>query len=52
MSYWKRVYEKTEANPAKSTVGCLIAFALLMLIAIALLYLSGASLRFVTDYSN
>lgn len=45
MNFFKQIYQKTEANPAKSTVGCLLAYAFLLLIGLAALYLAGATFR-------
>ena len=45
MLSWKKIYAKTEANTPKSLVGCLLAYALLLVISIAALYFLGAALR-------
>jgi hypothetical protein len=42
MSFWKQIFPKREANPPTSMIGCAVAYALLLAIAIALLYLLGA----------
>lgn len=41
-----KLYEKQEGvNPKKSTVGCLVANVVMVLIVVAILYLVGVPLR-------
>ncbi len=42
MSVWKQIFPKGEANPPTSMKGCAVAYGLLLVIAIALLYVLGA----------
>jgi hypothetical protein len=42
MSIWKQIFPKGEANPPTSMKGCAVAYGLLLIIAIALLYVLGA----------
>lgn len=47
MKLWQQLYRKTEADPPKSMAGCLLAYALLLLIGLTALYLAGATFRFL-----
>lgn len=45
MKIWNQLFPKQEANPPKSLVGCGVAYLLLLILSIVLMYLFGAGLR-------
>jgi len=45
MNIWQQLFPKQEANPPKSMIGCGVAYLLLLIACILLMYLFGAGLR-------